>query len=71
MKFNEIKDGKLYQNKEFGNVYTKKDGLLYHMGSIYAEFNKPETFHVEMYYCEYKPTFILDMDFTEIRLGKI
>lgn len=71
MKFKDIEEDKLYQDRDKANVYTKKDGLLYHMGSIYGTFNKPPTFHVEMYYVEYKPEFILDMEFREIKLCKI
>ena len=71
MKFKDIEEGKLYQYKDFNNVYTKKDGLLYHMGSIYGTFNKQPTFHVDMYYCEYSPKFILGMEFREIKLGRV
>ena len=71
MKFKDLEEDKLYQNKEFINVYTKLNGLLYHMGAIYGGYGKVDSFHTDMYFVEYSPAFILDMEFTEIRLGKI
>ena len=71
MKFKDLEEGKLYQNKDFTNVYTKLNGLLYHMGAIYNSHGISERFELDMYYVEYTPVFILDMEFYEIRLGKI
>ena len=71
MNFREIEEGKLYQHGEFANVYTKKDGLLYNIGVIFGEWCGREGLELDMYYCNYAPKFILDMEFTEIRLGRI
>ena len=63
MKFKDIKEGKLYRNKDFANVYTVKDGLLYHMGiTLWGQFEP------NMYYVTYAPAFILGMEFEEIKL---
>ena len=75
MKFKEIVEGKLYQNKDFGNVYTKLDGLLYHVGIIYDGnclangFLKNEL-ELKMYFTVYTPDFIRNMEFYEIRIYK-
>lgn len=68
MKFKEIQEGRLYKNKDYTNVYTKYNGLLYHVGNIYGEYRTPDRLHLDMYYVEYSPIFILDMEFEEIWL---
>jgi hypothetical protein len=70
MKFKDIEECKLYQHKDYLNVYTKKNGLLYHMGIITGSLNQQPSLHLDMYYVEYSPSFILDMDFHEIKLIK-
>ena len=67
MKFKDIEEGKLYQYKDFNNVYTKKDGLLYNVGMLF----ELKGLELDMYYCEYNPNFILGMEFREIKLGRV
>jgi len=75
MKFEQIIEDRLYQNKDYANVYTKKEGLLYHMGTIYQcdcltnESFKDE-FELKMYFVDYNAEFIRDMEFKEIRMFK-
>lgn len=66
MEFKQLQESKLYQNKDFNNVYTVKDGLLYHVGVMFRDY-----LEVNMYYVEYKPEFILEMEFKEIQLTNI
>lgn len=61
MKFKDIEEGKLYRNKNFNNTYSKFDGLLYHVGAIYDG-----RMYLDIYPTEYKPEFVLGMDFKEI-----
>jgi hypothetical protein len=69
MKFKDIEEGKLYQSQPYNNVYTKHNGLLFHVGNVYAEYNKPEMLHVNMYYTTYSPEFIIGRDLKEITLA--
>ena len=70
MKFKDIEEGKLYQYKDFNNVYTKKDGLLYNVGILFELKGIREGFELDMYYCQYNPNFILGMEFREIKFGR-
>ena len=67
MKFKDIEEGKLYQYKDFTNVYTKLNGLLYNIGHL----NAGDVFLVNMYYVKYTPEFILGVEFTEIGLRRV
>ena len=71
MKFKDIQEGKLYQNKDLANVYTKKDGLLYNIGILFELKGIREGFELDMYYVTYSPKFILGMEFREIKLWRV
>lgn len=71
MKFKDIQEGKLYQDRDKANVYTKKDGLLYNVGVLFEVGDFRDGLKLDMYYCQYNPNFILSMEFTEVRLGRI
>lgn len=63
MRFEEIETGKLYKKKDYANVYTKREGLLYHVGTVHGN-----EFELKMYFVEYTPEFIRNMEFEEIKL---
>ena len=65
MKFKELEEGKLYQDRDNANVYAIVEGLLYQLGYLLDG-----KLNLEMYYAQYTPSYMLNMNFKEIELSK-